>query len=154
MNLNYSYQAAAGQMGPNTTAGNAGQLMAINNSTIGGLTESASYTYDLQRRLVTSSQSTNGASAQRRVAYDRWVNSTGEWYATSGGTQIQSISYQQYAGAPTNQVQSVTAGSTLNYTYDAGGNLINDGVHTYAYDGENRLRTVDGGATAAYAYDY
>src|SRR5213083_1409233 len=39
------------------------------------------------------------------------------------------------------------------YTYDAAGNLSNDGVHGYAYDGENRIVSVDGGATASYAYD-
>src|SRR6185437_5268487 len=39
------------------------------------------------------------------------------------------------------------------YTYDADGNLLNDGTHTYAYDAENRLISVDGGATASYVYD-
>ncbi|MGH9829515.1 MAG: hypothetical protein ACREDR_40375, partial [Blastocatellia bacterium] len=29
----------------------------------------------------------------------------------------------------------------------------NDGVHTYAYDAENRLVSVDGGSTASYVYD-
>ena len=47
MNLTYSYSASSGQMGSGSTAGNAGQLMAINNnSTINGTTESAAYTYD------------------------------------------------------------------------------------------------------------
>ena len=46
MDLTYSYQAASGQMGAGSTAGNAGQLMAISNSTINGTTESAAYTYD------------------------------------------------------------------------------------------------------------
>jgi len=47
MNLTYDYQAPAGQMGAGSTAGNAGQLMAINNnSTINGTAESATYTYD------------------------------------------------------------------------------------------------------------
>jgi RHS repeat-associated protein len=155
MNLHYSYQAAAGQMGANTATGNASQLMAINNnSTISGTTESAAYTYDLQGRLVTSSQTTNGASAQRRFAYDRWGNRTGMWDATSGGNQIQSIALQQSGGVPTNQIQSVTAGSTLNYTYDAAGNVTSDGVHTYQYDAENRIKSVDSAATGSYRYDY
>jgi RHS repeat-associated protein len=155
MNLHYSYQAAAGQMGANSSAGNAGQLMAINNnSTINATTESAAYTYDLQSRLVTSSQTTNGASAQRRFAYDRWGNRTGMWDATSGGNQIQSITLQQSSGAPTNQIQSVTAGSTVNYTYDGAGNVTNDGLHTYQYDAENRIKSVDSAATGSYRYDY
>src|SRR5262249_47946023 len=55
-----------------------------NNSTINGTAESAAYTYDLEGRLVTSSQTTNGVSAQRRFAYDRWGNRTGMWDATTG----------------------------------------------------------------------
>ena len=152
MNLTYSYQATAGQMGVGTTAGNTGQLISLS-GTINGTTESAAYTYDDSRRLVTSSQTSNGSSAQRRFAHDRWGNRTGVWDATSGGNQIQSISLQQSGGAPTNQIQSVTAGGTVNYSYDAAGNVTNDGVHVYTYDSENRLVSVDGGSTASYAYD-
>jgi hypothetical protein len=79
------------------------------------------------------------------------------WDATSGGTQIQSISLQQSSGVPTNQIASATAGgSTKNYTYDANRNVINDAVHVSTYDGKNRLRTVDWGTAnqASYVYDY
>jgi RHS repeat-associated protein len=152
MNLTYGYQASAGQMGAGTTAGHAGQLMSIS-GTIGGVTESAAYTFDDLGRLVTSNQTSNTSSAQRRFAYDRWGNRTGMWDATSGGNQIQSITLQQSGGAPTNRITSVTAGSTVNYTYDAAGNLTNDGVHSYGYDSENRIVSVDGGSTASYAYD-
>ena len=110
MDLTYSYAAASGQMGSGSTAGNAGQLMAINNnSTINGTTESAAFTYDNVGRLVTSDQTSNGSSAQRRFAYDRWGNRTGVWDATSGGNQIQSIALQGSGGIPTNQIQSVTS---------------------------------------------
>lgn len=39
------------------------------------------------------------------------------------------------------------------YSYDAAGNVTNDGTHSYAYDAENRLVSVDAGATALYSYD-
>jgi RHS repeat-associated protein len=152
MNLTYGYQASAGQMGAGTTAGNAGQLISIS-GTIGAVTESSAYTYDDLGRLVTSNQTSNTSSAQRRFAYDRWGNRTGMWDATSGGNQIQSITLQQSGSASTNRITSVTSGSTLNYSYDAAGNLTNDGVHGYAYDSENRIVSVDGGSTASYAYD-
>src|SRR5262245_19578861 len=116
--------------------------------TIGGSTESAAYTYDNVGRLVTSNQTSNGSSAQRRFAYDRWGNRTGVWDATSGGNQIQSISLSGSGGIPTNQIASVTAGSTLNYLYDPNGNVTNDGVHSYTYDSENRIVSVDGGSAA------
>ncbi len=72
----------------------------------------------------------------------------------SGGNQVQSITLQQSGGVPTNQIASVTnSGSTVNYSYDAAGNVTNDGAHSYGFDSENRLVTVDGGSTASYAYD-
>ncbi|MFY9570171.1 MAG: hypothetical protein WAV20_02055 [Blastocatellia bacterium] len=79
---------------------------------------------------------------------------TGVWDAVSGGNQIQSIALQQSGGAPTNRIASVTSGSTVNYTYDAAGNVTWDGVHNYSYDAANRLVSVDSGATAQYKYDH
>jgi RHS repeat-associated protein len=163
MNLTYGYQASAGQMGAGSTAGNAGQVMTISGTMAATpckgcpdttTTENASYTYDVVGRLVTSNQTSNGSSAQRRFSYDRWGNRTGIWDAVSGGNQIQSTVLQQSGGAPTNRLTSVTtSGITANYSYDADGNVTNDGVHTYTHDAENRIANVDGGTTATYAYD-
>lgn len=159
MNLTYSYSAASGQMGAGSTAGNAGQLMSVS-GTINGTTKNATYTYDNVGQLVTSSQTSFPLQvAQRRFAYDRWGNRSGVWDAVSGGNQIQSISYpttiQGGGNAPTNRIASVTSGgNTDNYTYDATGNVTNDGLHTYSYDSENRLVSVDSGTTAVYAYDH
>lgn len=108
MDLTYSYAASAGQMGAGSTAGNAGQLMAINNnSTINGTAEGAAYTYDNVGRLVTSDQTSNGATAQRRFSYDRWGNRTTVWDTTSGGNQLQAVTLEQSGGAPTNRIQAV-----------------------------------------------
>ena len=43
---------------------------------------------------------------------------------------------------------------TTNYSFDAAGNVTNDGAHSYGYDSENRVVSVDGGSTASYAYDH
>jgi RHS repeat-associated protein len=153
LSLTYSYQASAGQMGVGTTAGNADQLMSVT-GTIGGVSESASYTYDLLGRLATSNQTSNGQNAQRRFAYDRWGNRTAVYDPGNHDIQIQSIVLEQSGGAPTNRITSVTAGSTVNYTYDAAGNVTNDGAHSYTYDSENRLVSIDGGATAQNSYDH
>jgi RHS repeat-associated protein len=76
------------------------------------------------------------------------------WDATTGGNQIQSVASEQSGGAPTNRIASVTSGgATVNYSYDAAGNVTNDGVHGYTYDAENRLVSVDGGGTGQYSYD-
>lgn len=46
------------------------------------------------------------------------------------------------------QLPADTNNRILGATYDASGNLLNDGNHTYAYDAENRITQVDGGTTA------
>lgn len=153
VNLTYNYQASAGQMGAGSTAGNGGQLMTISGS-INSTTESAAYSYDNVGRLVTSNQTSNGSSAQRRFAFDRWGNRTSVWDATSGGTLIQNVALAQSGGVPTNQIAALSnPGWYGTYTYDAAGNVTNDGIHTYQYDAENRMVSVDGGVTAQCAYD-
>src|SRR6185503_10596612 len=160
MDLNYSYAAAAGASGAGTTAGNSGQLMAIGNnpsgqpSTINGQNRTQSFSYDDLGRLVTA---TGWSAWQRRFDYDRWGNRTGVWDATSGGNQIQSAVLEHQpgapAGVPSNRLTSVTnLGTTLPQTYDPSGNVTNDGTHTYQYDGEGRIATVDA-AGATYSYD-
>ena len=47
-----------------------------------------------------------------------------------------------------------SGGGGTSYTYDSAGNVTNDGVHSYGYDSENRLVSVDSGSTATYIYDH
>jgi RHS repeat-associated protein len=55
---------------------------------------------------------------------------------------------------PSNRRSRSGSGKTaVTYSYDAAGNVTNDGLHSYSYDAENRLVALD--ATAAqYAYDH
>lgn len=153
LSLTYSYAASAGQMGSGSTAGNAGQLMSITGS-IGGQSETASYKYDNLGRLLEAEQTTNGVSASRYFVYDRWGNRTAV-QPDKESDPIQEITLEELSGIPTNRIESMTQDSTTySYTYDSAGNVTNDGVHTYTYDGENRLVSVDGGTTASYKYDH
>jgi RHS repeat-associated protein len=150
LSLQYSYQAAAGQSGAETQAGNSGQLISIS-GTINNQSRSQAFTYDDLGRLATA---TGWSSWQRRFVYDRWGNRTGVWDATSGGTQIQNITLQQTGGVPSNRLTSVSnSGATVTYTYDSNGNVTGVGQHTYSYDAENRLVTVDNGSSGTYSYD-
>lgn len=45
------------------------------------------------------------------------------------------------------------AADTVGYQYDANGNLIADGNHTYQFNAQDRLISVDNGDTAAYRYN-
>ena len=74
-------------------------------------------------------------------AYDRYGN---RWQqnAPQGGPSL-SISFN-----PANNIINSTG-----FTNDAAGNVGNDTFHTYRYDADGNVISVDGGATASYAYD-
>ena len=56
-----------------------------------------------------------------------------------------------YGTGSTNRISTV-AGSSV--TYDADGNLTNDGVYTYTYDAEGRVTGMTGGGlNNTYSYD-
>jgi len=103
---------------------------------------SRSYSYDQLNRLSTMSDSaTNQACRGLSWVYDPWDNRTAQ-NVTSGSC----LSPQ----TPVNANNQLTVSG---YTYDAAGNLTHDASHSYTYDSENRLATVDGGSTATYTYD-
>jgi RHS repeat-associated protein len=65
---------------------------------------------------------------------------------------------QDAGGTLTNYVidpagNRLTQVNTTPYQYDANGNLIHDGTHSYGYDSKNRLVSVDGGSTAGYTHN-
>jgi RHS repeat-associated protein len=150
MNLSYNYHAAALASGAGTKAGNSGQLMAISSgSTINGQARDETFTYDNVGRLVTAA---GYSTWQRRYAYDRYGNRTASWDAVSGGNQLQNITLGTTGGATNNRIATVNG---VNYSYDASGNVLSDGAHSYQYDCEGRLAKVDPGTAneADYFYD-
>jgi RHS repeat-associated protein len=94
------------------------------------------YTYDSLNRLLTQSSTGSGGSFSWTV--DPWGNRTAQ--TLTGGTgyawSSQVNTNNQLMGGP--------------YTYDLAGNLLTDGNHTYTYDAENRISTVDGATTYLY----
>ncbi|MCV2218110.1 RHS repeat-associated core domain-containing protein [Thauera sp. Sel9] len=73
-----------------------------------------------------------------------WTNDLYQWMGYANGTKnYTSNGLNQYTAA---------AGSTL--TYDNKGNLAGDGVWTYTYDADNKLKTANkSGYAATLAYD-
>jgi len=63
------------------------------------------------------------------------------------GTEVQTI-YTILQNS--NRLTKVDA---TDYQYDANGNIINDGEHSYSYDARNRMVAVDNGNTAQYLYN-
>jgi RHS repeat-associated protein len=96
------------------------------------------YTYDDLNRLSTGGAN-NGEGCSWE--YDRYGN---RWHqnAHSGSCPAPQYSFT----GNNNHIDQYSA------NYDAVGNLLNDVSHSYQYDAENRIVSVDGGATT-YAYD-
>ena len=115
-----------------------GNLLSTNDRING----SWSYSYDDFNRLKTA----NGSGAGNySYDYDRFGN---RWHQNGTWGWSQPFDNNNHIqGAPSN----CTAANQ--WCYDAAGNLLNDGAHTYSYDAENRLIRVDGGNTATYIYD-
>jgi RHS repeat-associated protein len=82
------------------------------------------------------------------------VTGTAREYAFDPMGNRMSDQAGSYTPNELNQYTATPTAATL--TYDANGNLTNDGVATYAYDAENRLITMnrDHGASSHYTYDY
>jgi RHS repeat-associated protein len=105
------------------------------------------YGYDEFNRL-TSRTVTSGTVQNYAYSYDRYGNRWSQTLTLGGGTGSQTSYNFITSGFHTNN-QITTAG----FTYDAAGNMTNDGFHTYTYDGEGNITAVDSGSTATYVYN-
>ncbi|HET9282240.1 MAG TPA: RHS repeat-associated core domain-containing protein [Candidatus Angelobacter sp.] len=111
-----------------------GNVLSANDSVNGNWT----YSYDDFNRLVGASQ--NGGQQTYNYVYDRYGN---RWQqnAPQGGN-VQLLVFN----SGTNRMDG--------YTYDASGNLLNDGTNAFTYDAESQLvQSVKSGATTTYVYD-
>jgi len=129
------------------SAGNNGQIASVTDSMDSG--RNASYAYDAIGRLT--SASTTGSTAYPAwglsFGYDRYGNRLTQSTA-SGCTGLTCPTNSVTASATTNHI------TTSGYSYDANGNLTNDGVNTLTYDAENRLLTSSGSlGSGTYTYD-
>ena len=124
--------------------GNNGQITKITDNT--GTAEAGrtvDYTYDELGRLATAVTvgSTGYAKWGLEWDYDRYGNRTAQT-VTHGTAPANSLS----VSATTNRITSA------GFAYDASGNMTNDSFNTYTYDGESRIKTVNGtGATYHHA---
>jgi RHS Repeat len=92
------------------------------------------FTYDSLNRLATANEGRWGLG----FVYDSWGN-----YLQQNVT----------AGSANQHLYTATAQNRLSgNSYDLAGNLLNDGLHQYTFDADNRINTVDATA-ASYTYD-
>jgi RHS repeat-associated protein len=114
------------------TTNNNGNVQSISYAG-GGLSYTQSFSYDQLNRLSDANEN-SGSNWSQTSGYDRYGN---RWIDLGGGNQ------SLYFNPVNNRINS--------YSYDAAGNLLNDGSHSYTFDGENKIRTVD--SVSAYVYD-
>ncbi|MGE0201950.1 MAG: RHS repeat-associated core domain-containing protein [Candidatus Melainabacteria bacterium] len=109
-----------------------------------------SYAYDLASRLTSITHNgPSGVIDALTYTYDMAGNRLSQT-RTNGTASLLPTAVADATYDAANE-QTTFAGATL--TYDANGNLTNDGVNTYQWDARNRLMGVSGGATAAFTYD-
>jgi len=108
----------------------------------GSTSNSMTYSYDALARLQYATAGPTGTPTWKLgFVYDRYGNRTQQNLLAGAGFATQT---------PTDPVTNRLLSPNV---YDASGNLTNDTTHTYTYDAENRIKTVDGGTTATYTYD-
>ena len=106
------------------------------------------YTYDALHRLTSATYS-DGRSFG--YTYDPAGNVLELQQNLGPGTVLTTYAYDA-----ANQLNTTQQGTTSwQYTYDANGSLISDGVKTYTYDSANRLKTVtsDQSSVASLSYN-
>ena len=167
-NTNYSLSAGSATSQPGSFSGPSFSVGASGGNLVSG-TNPTSYGYALTYApdgdVVAANDSVNGIWTYTYDDFNRLVSSACSANCPDGqNTQGFGYVYDRYANR---WQQNVTAGSgpqpvaTFNnaknqldgYSYDADGNLLYDGVHSYTYDAESRIVAVDGGSAATYVYD-
>jgi RHS repeat-associated protein len=103
------------------------------------------YVYDDLNRLTEANYTLSGTGSDNR------------FYHYSYDAVGNRVSASDLYGATTygyDTANRLTGIDGVSQTWDANGNLLNDGVNTYTYDPANRLSTVSGSApTVSYAYN-
>jgi len=113
------------------------------------------YSYDAAGRLVGLTHGDPSTAGSAGFSQTLSYNPAGQVLGTAQSTDPyvwsgQPVTTTNFTHDALNRDSAIAAASG----YDANGNLISDGVRTFTYDAENRLRSVTGGsATATLNYD-
>jgi RHS repeat-associated protein len=119
----------------------------------GGNGSITGYGYDFASRLTTLSHDLGGSGFDATLTLGYTLASQLQTRSTSNsalGWWAAPDRAQTYA---VNGLNQYTAVNGINVSHDLNGNLTSDGSRTFAYDTENRLKTVSGAASMALTYD-
>jgi RHS repeat-associated protein len=158
---NYSLSASSNSVVSSFSTGCPGFPSCTSASLTGGGNPAYSFTlgHAANGQVTSANDLVNGNWAFGYDQFNRLASSN-----KNSGQQTFSYAYDRYSNrwqqnAPQGGPSALFMFDNNNHfvgsgvTYDALGNVTNDGFHSYTYDDENRLIQADGGATAAYGYD-
>ena len=147
----YSYDALGRLSGGTVSSGNTqvygyangwrGQQLTGSSDSV--LSQGSTYGYDEFNRL-TSRTVNSGTGPNYGWVYDRYGNRLQQ--NMTGGSGSGST-FTATVNPLNNQI------NTGGYQYDAAGNMTNDTFHTYTFDAEGNITSVDSGGTAQYVYN-
>ena len=152
--LAYNYNLPGGTQPPGCpinpagTSGNNGNVIGYTytDAVNSGFSHSALYVYDSLNRLACA-QATGNSTYNVAFTYDRYGNMACSLNSSTNHVSCPEWTYN------TNTNQLTTSG----YTYDAAGNMTEDSssptAHTYQWDAEGRVSSVDSGNTYAFTYN-
>ena len=109
-----------------------------------------SYAYDLASRITNVTHNgPSGLIEALTYSYD----ATGNRFSANRANGTASLLPSAVTSAAYDDANQQTQFAGANLTYDANGNLTNDGLNTYQWDARNRLIGISGGTTATFSYD-
>ncbi len=141
LSIGYDFHLGNGSPGSGTDNGNVWSLINYKDST-----RTQTFTYDALNRLLSAQNAGTNCSAAT-------VNGKTEYW----GNSYSYDAWGNLLGKAVTKCSAENAVFTMNgnnqplyYSYDAAGNMTNDGTYSYNFDEENRIK---GAAGYAYTYD-
>jgi RHS repeat-associated protein len=122
-------------------------------SATNGSVYSLSLTYTPNADVFTAIDSANGNWTYGYDDFNRLKSASATGQSYTYDYDRYSNRWHQVGPHPVTQSYTGNNNRMDGYSYDAAGNLLNDGTYNYSYDAENRIKQVNAGAIASYTYD-
>jgi len=147
--LNYGYGRGQANCDTTTTVGNDSLIQCIQDTVDSG--RSAIYNYDSLSRLSAAVTAGSAGYAKWGLSwgYDRYSNRLNQT-VTAGSAPSNALTFATTPVPPTNPPGGAYTNRPDGYSFDASGNMLNDGANSLVYDAENCMTSA---GTTAYTCD-
>jgi len=117
------------------------KLVTVDPYNPGNNNKTCSYTYDDLARL--SQADCGSANWGQNFSYTDNATTNIAAFGNISETVISGRTGQSFAAAYSDTTNRLTTIGSTSVTYDSNGNILSDGFHTYTWDGEGKLATLD-----------